>query len=130
MKIKGTIFFFSILLVIATLTGCSDKNLDLNDDVSSIEMYEYGEDILIDTIEDEEFIKKLVKKLDKATTESTANIDFELPDYELVFKNAEDEELFNIGYFKDVTDLGVKGRYWKENEDLMYKVDLEVPVDL
>ncbi|WP_343751524.1 hypothetical protein, partial [Lentibacillus halophilus] len=84
---------------------------------------------LVDTIEDEEFIDKLVKELNKATTESTANMDFESPDYELVFKSAKDKKILNIGYFKKVMYLGVKGRYWNEDEDLMYQVDLELPID-
>lgn len=33
-------------------------------------------------------------------------------------------------YFEEVKDLGVKGRYWDEDKDLMNKVNLELPIDL
>lgn len=57
-----------------------------------------------------------------AKTASTARIDFELPAYELAFKNKDDEEVFTIGYYIEVVNLGVAGRYWDVNEDLMYEV--------
>lgn len=122
------LIFLSVLLMVI-LTACSKGNLDLDEDISHIEVYKFNDDILIDTIEDPEFINKLIKELDKAQTESTANMDFESPDYVLIFKNKEDEEVFNINYFEEVLDLGVRGRYWDEEQDLMYKVDLVLPID-
>jgi len=84
---------FSILLLTIILSSCSNNNLDLDDDVTSIEVYSYDEDTLIDTIVDEDFIENLVKKLDKATTHTTANMDLDLPDYKLIFKSDEKKYL-------------------------------------
>jgi len=128
-RTKKLISLFFALLLIAILASCSNENIDLDEDVSSIEVYQFNEDTLVDTIEDEDFINKLVKKLNKSSTESTADIDFESPDYDLVFKSDEDKEVFNISYFKEVQNLGVTGRYWEKDGDLMYKVELELPTD-
>lgn len=115
---------FSILLLTIILSSCSNNNLDLDDDVTSIEVYSYDEDTLIDTIVDEDFIENLVKKLDKATTHTTANMDLDLPDYKLIFKSDE-KEVFEIGYYKKVMNLEVEGRYWKYDVG----VKLELPID-
>src|SRR5699024_1143720 len=114
-RTKKLISLFFALLLIAILASCSNENIDLDEDVSSIEVYQFNEDTLVDTIEDEDFINKLVKKLNKSSTESTADIDFESPDYDLVFKSDEDKEVFNISYFKEVQNLGVTGRYWEKD---------------
>lgn len=50
------------------------------------------------------------------------------PTYELTFKNKDDEEVFTIGYFIEVVNLSVAGRYWDGNEDVMYGVEMKLPV--
>lgn len=127
-RTKKLTFLFCTVLLTVILSSCSNNNLDLNEDVTSIEVYNYDEDTLVDTIEDEEFIDKLVKKLDKATTHTTANMDFESPDYKLIFKSGE-KEVFEIGYYKDVMNLEIEGRYWKGDEDAIYGVKLELPIN-
>src|SRR5690625_3219718 len=97
---------FSIFLFII-LSSCSNNNLDSDEDVTYIEVYNYDEDTLVDTIEDEELIDNLVEKLDKASTHTTAFMDFELPDYKLIFKNGE-KEVYEIGYYKEVKHLDRK----------------------
>lgn len=126
-KVKNMRLLFSIFLFIIS-SSCSNSNLNLDEDVTHIEVYNYDEDTLVDTIEDKEFIDKLVKKLDKATTHTTANMDLELPEYKMIFKNGE-KEVFAIGYYKEVMLLEIKGRYWKTDEDLIYGVELELPID-
>lgn len=93
-----------------------------------MEVYNYDGDTLVDTIEDEEFMDKLVKKLEKATTHTTVNMDLELPEYKLIFKSGE-KDVFEVGYYKEVMHLEIKGRYWKADEDLIYGVKLELPID-
>src|SRR5699024_8897728 len=99
-----------IALFLASLVSCSNENLGLSDDVSRIEIYVYNEVKVMDEIKDKEQIDKLVNALDIARTASIANLDFELPDYKLFFKNEAGEELFMIGYYKEVVNLGVEGR--------------------
>ena len=126
-KVKHMRLLFSIFLFII-LSSCSNNNLDSDEAVTYIEVYNYDEDTLVDTIEDEELIYNLVEKLDKASTHTTAFMDFELPDYKLIFKNGE-KEVYEIGYYIEVMHLGIKGRYWKADEDLIYGVKLELPTD-
>lgn len=88
------VFLFSVSLI-----GCHSNvlsnNLKLPEDLYILEVYEWNSDTLVTTINDNELIDKLVKKLNSAKIYSTANMDYPLPDYELVFKNNEEE-----GYFQ------------------------------
>ncbi|MYL54940.1 hypothetical protein GLW08_16520 [Pontibacillus yanchengensis] len=117
-----------LLLLPFILIGCQNNNLHLSKDVSNIEVYKWNSEELVVTIDDKEFIDELVKELDNAKTGSTANMDFESPDFELHFKN-ENETLLEIGYYKKVMNLDVEGRYWDYSEDTMYNVELQLPID-
>lgn len=122
---KNYLFLFLVLLV--SLIGCQSNNLNLPQNVSSIEVYEWDENTLFTTIEDSELIDDLVEELNRAKTASTADMDYPLPEYELIFKNGENEEVFRVGFYNEVVNLGVKGRYLDVNEDIMYQVDLKLP---
>ncbi|SFM07086.1 hypothetical protein SAMN04487943_107113 [Gracilibacillus orientalis] len=104
-------------MVSFVLLGCQNNNLNLNQDVTNIGVYERDSDEQIATIDDKEFIEELVNSLDNAKTGSTANMNFELPDYDLHFNNDE-ETLFKIGYYKKLVNLGVEGRYLDFREDI------------
>ncbi|GGD25268.1 hypothetical protein GCM10011389_36160 [Pontibacillus salipaludis] len=114
------------LLFSFVLLGCQNNNLNLNKEVFSIEVYEWNSEELVSTIGEKEFIDELVKNLDHAKTGSTANMNFESPDFELQFKNG-NETLLEIGYYKKVMNLDVEGRYWDYREDTMYNVKLQLP---
>ncbi|GGA90354.1 hypothetical protein [Ornithinibacillus halotolerans] len=118
---------FVILFLIISLVGCQNKNLDLTEEIMSIEVYVWKDNSFVTTIEDKEWIDELIEELNKAITHSTADMDYPSPDYKLIFKNAQDEDVFQIGYFIEVVKLGVKGRYVDVYEDVMYKVDLKLP---
>jgi len=123
---------FSALIMFVSLIGChSDylKNeLNLTEEITIIEIYIWDDDILVATIEDKELINKLIKKLNSARTYSTANMDYPLPDYKLVFKNNEQKDIFTIGYYNEIANLGVKGRYLDVRKDVMYEVELRLPI--
>lgn len=129
--VKKSLLFLVFLLSVS-LIGCQINNLtnDLNltVDISSIEIYEWDRDTAVKTIEDTELIAELVKELNNAKTYSTADMDYPLPDYELILKHVEDEAVFRIGYYNEVVHLGVKGRYLDVSEDIMYQVELQLPV--
>lgn len=126
----GKIKLISILLLFSfVLIGCQKSNLNLSDDVTSIEVYEWGSEELIATIDEKEFIEELVKKLDSARTASTASMDFESPDFDLHFNNNYGETLFKLGYYKKVMNLDVEGRYIDFSEDIVYNVELELPIE-
>ncbi|RPF50254.1 DUF5301 domain-containing protein [Aquisalibacillus elongatus] len=117
---------FVLLLFSFILIGCQNNNLNLSDDVTSIEVYEWESQDLVATIEDKEFIEELVNELDRARTASTASMDFDSPDYEVHF-NHNEETLFKMGYYKKVMNLEVEGRYWDFGEDRLYNVELQLP---
>lgn len=121
-KLAYVFLLFSFVLI-----GCQNSNLNLSDDVTSIEVYEWGSDELVATIDEKEFIEELVIELDSARTASTASMDFESPDYELHFNN-DGETLFKMGYYKKVMNLDVEGRYIDFSEDIMYNVELQLPL--
>ena len=78
--------------------------------------------MLITTIDDGAVIDKLTKKLNRANTSSTANMDYPLPDNRLLFFSNENKSIFEIGYYHDIVNLGVRGRYLDVESDTMYKV--------
>ncbi|GAA0344405.1 hypothetical protein GCM10008967_38500 [Bacillus carboniphilus] len=129
-KLLPVILFLSLIVM-----GCQNnsqelqnKNLDLNDEVTSIEVYEWNGEELITTIDDKELIEGLINELDNAKTHSTAHIDWALPDYELHFKH-NNEVIYEIGYCKDIQRFGdgAVGRYWEF--DQLYEVNTKLPVE-
>ncbi len=119
-------FVFIFLFLLLPLAGCLNNNLDLSQEVTSIEVYKWDSEELWSVIEDQGIIDKLVRELDSANTHSTENIDFPMPDYNLLFKNKE-TVLYEIGYYSEVVDLGIEGQYWEF--DRIFGVKLELPID-
>lgn len=123
LKIK----FASVLLLISlVLIGCQNNGLILSNEVSSIEVYEWSGKDLVATIDNEELIEELVKELNSAKAYSTADMDFAMPDYKLLFISKE-EVIYEIGYYKEVMKLGIEGQYWEF--DQIYGVKLKLPLD-
>jgi hypothetical protein len=117
----------SVLLLLSfVLIGCQNNNFNLKQNVTNIEVYDWDTKELITTTSDKEFIEELVNKLNNANTGSTANMDFRSPDYKLLFKNDE-ETVYEIGYYNQVMNLSVNGRYLDFSEDVMYGVELPLP---
>ncbi len=134
-KIRGDVWMFMrkitpLLLLAIVLAGCQDNNLNMKEDVTSIEVYACckKDGDLIKEITDKALIDDLVKDLKKADTGTTANLDFLPPEYELYFKT-DDEVVYEMGYFTEVKDLDLDGRYWDFNNDRMYSVDHELPIE-
>lgn len=124
---KRAIPLFFVLLI--TLVGCRENNLDIKGEVNSIEVYTCcGDGQYITEITDQSFIDDLVKGLEHADTGTTANLSFLPPEYKLYFK-AEDETVHEMGYFAEMADLNLEGRYWDFSNKRMYGIDNELPVD-
>jgi|SRR5690625_863750 len=118
------LFVSMILFLAITMIGCQKNNLDFSNDVSKIEVFEWESDTMMTTIDDNEVIDELVKKLNRANTSTTANMDYPLPDLRLIFFNNENEPVFEIGYYHEMMNLGVKGRYLDVEKDTMYQVEI------
>lgn len=120
---------FVILLFAFFLMGCQNQNLNLRDEVTSIQVYEWDGDEVIETIDDKDFIEELVKDLKNAKTHSTASIDWALPEYKLFFLSG-NEVLYEIGYCEEIQNFGdgAVGRYWEF--DQLYEVSTELPIQL
>lgn len=119
--------YLIILLSIFMVVGCQNKNLNLNKNVTEIEVVNWETEEHVASIKDEQFIQEIVEGLDNAKTYSTANMNFSMPDYKLFFKNDE-EVIYEIGYFKKAVKLGIEGRYWEF--DKIYGVKQELPVSI
>lgn len=117
-----------ILLLAFFLSGCQANNVTPFTDATSIEVYDWNNEELIATIEDQDFIKDLEEALDQAETYGTDAIDWAGPDYRLVFKN-ENKVLHEIGYCKELQNFGggVEGRYWESEK--LYEVEIELPIE-
>lgn len=124
-------FLYLLFLLTISVIGCQkinhlDNNLNLTEDVSSIEVYEWDSNHLHTIIMDTELITELVNKLNRASTYSTADMDYPLPDYKLIFKDKGDKELLSIGYYNEVVNLGLKGRYLDVSKDIIYRIELQL----
>lgn len=116
--LRMTIYTAFLLLI---LTGCQ-KETSL-----SIEVFEFQTDEYIETIKDEDVIKDLIGKLEKAEIVRTEMMDFVLPEYKLIFKN-NDKILYELGYYQESLKFGdVEGHYWSQSEDKFYGV--KVPLN-
>lgn len=115
-----------MLLTIIVIVGCQKSNVAMEENINKIEVLDWHNDEYIATITDENFIKDLQEQFASAKTSSTAAVDFVSPDYKLLFKR--DEEItLEIGYYHQIMNLGVEGRYWDFKKDRMYGVSLELP---
>jgi hypothetical protein len=121
-KLVSILLLFSLVLI-----GCQDNNLNLSKRVTEIEVKTWQTEEFVTSIKDEEFIKELIDKLNKAKTVTTANADMEMPDFKLYFKH-NDEIIYEIGYYKKaVGNNGILGQYWDSKKT--YDVILELPIE-
>ncbi|MYL52678.1 hypothetical protein GLW08_04930 [Pontibacillus yanchengensis] len=105
------------------IIGCQSSNLKSAEEVTNIEVIEWDGQKRIASIDDKQFIQKIVKALDHAQKESTANMDFKQPDYKLHF-NHKEKALFTMGYYKEVIVLNNKVRYFDYQEGELYNVEI------
>lgn len=124
--LKANLYLLLLLSIFITV-GCQNTNLNLNKNVTEIQVVDWETEEPVAKIKDGQFIQEIVEELDNAKTYSTATMDFVMPDYKLVFKNDE-EVLYEIGYYKKVMRLGIEGRYWEF--DKIYGVTQELPVSI
>lgn len=107
---------FCTTLILLILIGCQ-KETSL-----TIEVIDFQTEEHIETIKDEKFIRDLVDKLEKAKTVNTEMMDFVLPEYKIIIKDA-GEVLYEFGYYQDSLKFGeVEGHYWSQSEDKFYGV--------
>jgi hypothetical protein len=129
---RGNVSLLKIRVISACLVsallliGCQNSNLNLSNDVTSIQVYGWDSEDLIATIDDKEIIEDVVNELDKARTHSTESIDWGLPDYKLLLKH-DSEVLYEIGYCENIQNFGngATGRYWEF--DKLYEVSTKLP---
>src|SRR5699024_4599494 len=117
-----------IVIVVALsllLLSCFQKDVTYESSITSIEVYDWVETKLIQTIEDEGMIKQLQQSLEDVSTYSTANLDYPLPPYKLVFKDDE-ERVFFIGYYDEVVNLNGKGQFLDVQNDLLYGLEFSI----
>ncbi|SDI28049.1 hypothetical protein SAMN04487975_11433 [Planococcus glaciei] len=83
---------------------------------------------MVSKIEDKKFIKKLIGELNEAETAYTGTMDFEDPDYRLRFQQDE-KTVFQLGYFKEMMELGVNGHYLDYENEYLYEGELKLRVE-
>ncbi|MBA2173768.1 hypothetical protein H0266_02540 [Halobacillus locisalis] len=113
-----------MLWITVTVSGCGEKKpFDIELPPSQVNIYKWESEEHIGTISDQGKIDTLVNDLHKSRSSSTANMDFALPDYLLVFLHGE-RTVLQVGYYTEIQDLGVEGRYWWK--DRMYNLKTEL----
>lgn len=130
--------FVVILLAAYFLSACqtqgaqtqevSKEDPPFSDSITSIEIYGFQNGELVSKIEDKKFIKKLIGELNEAETAYTGTMDFEDPDYRLRFQQDE-KTVFQLGYFKEMMELGVNGHYLDYENEYLYEGELKLRVE-
>lgn len=130
--------FVVILLAAYFLSACqtqdaqtqevSEEDPPFSDSITSIEIYGFQNGELVSKIEDKEFIKKLIGELNEAKAAYTGTMDFEDPDYRLRFQQDE-KTVFQLGYFKEMMELGVNGHYLDYENEYLYEGELKLRVE-
>ncbi|WP_407272873.1 hypothetical protein [Radiobacillus sp. PE A8.2] len=128
---KKTVLITMLVLIIAAFIMLAifppNSNLEFNERVTSIEVYNHQADELIDTITDTTFIKELMKELDNSRTGLVSSHDAGSPSYNLVFKSNQKKAL-ELGYYLDAIYAdGISGRY--VGSDVIYGVTLQLPLE-
>lgn len=126
-----------LLFFIALLVGCQSvndgpvqKNNDftIDKDITEIEIVDWQTEEHISKITDTDFIQKLINELTNADYHSTAFINLVKPDFKVIFIS-EAESVYELGYYREIMNLDIAGRYWDFQKDGLYGVTLKLPVN-
>ncbi|MFZ3590109.1 hypothetical protein ACOI1C_12710 [Bacillus sp. DJP31] len=114
-KLILLLFLFSIVLI-----GCQSNSLNLNEDVTKVEVYNWEDKKQIKSFEDTSLINSLVTKLNKAHGEKMSDTsDIAAPTYKIIFKNKE-ETMMRLGLSQSESEA-----YFTElDSEIMYIIDL------
>jgi len=118
-----------LLICLLFLVSCQSYNniFDVSA-ITSIKVEEWDSGEEITTITDESFIQNLVQDLEKAKSNTTANMDLPHPDYRLIFFN-NDKIVQELSYYINEQDFGVKGHYHNPEKDEHYDLKTKLPID-
>jgi len=121
--VKIRIVYVALLFFI--LIGCQNKSLNLDEDVTKINVYNWESEELIKSFEDTAFIELLVNKLNNAKAEKISDTsDIAAPPYKITFKN-KTEILMELGLFQTENEA----RFIDIDNEIMYTVDITIPLD-
>ncbi|WP_208559704.1 hypothetical protein [Marinilactibacillus kalidii] len=121
--------FRCLLLVMGIfLTACQQNDFFVEEtSIVKIDILDQKTDRKMATVTDDSFIQSLIKELGTAQTSDTANMDIMSPDYQLVFIDNEGTVVKEIGYYIEVKNFGVSGRYQVDGEHIA--VTTELPIE-
>ena len=115
----------SVALIFFILLGCQNKSLNLDEDVTKVDVYNWESEELIKSFEDTAFIESLVNKLNNAKGEKISDTsDIAAPPYKITFKN-KTGILMELGLFQTESEA----RFMDIDNEIMYTVDTTIPID-
>ncbi len=114
-----------VALIFFILLGCQNKSLNLDEDVTKVDVYNWKSEELIKSFEDTAFIESLVNKLNNAKGEKISDTsDIAAPTYKITFKN-KTEILMELGLFQTESEA----RFMDIDNEIMYTVDTTSPIE-
>lgn len=115
----------SVALIFCILLGCQNKSLNLDEDVTRVDVHNWESEELIKSFEDTAFIESLVNKLNNAKGAAISDTsDIAAPPYKITFKN-KTEILIELGLFQTENE----SRFMDIDNEIMYTVDTTIPID-
>lgn len=118
-----------LLLCILLLGACQNNNLFDNHTITSMKIEDWDSEEDVTTITDEDLIQDLVKGLNSAQTNTTADMDLPNPDYRLLFLDR-DKVTQELGYYIEKQNFGVMGRYTNFSENQHYALTTKLPIEM
>ncbi|MDX5474018.1 MAG: hypothetical protein LPK00_00655 [Bacillaceae bacterium] len=123
---------FLLLLFLALLAACQQPvgliSSESETEVTLIEVVTWDSLENVGYLDDLALIRKLVRELDQAETMSIANRNIAAPEYKLKFFKRE-TKLYELGYYLEVIDIGLSGRFLDESSEGLLGVKIRLPFE-
>ncbi|WP_100333847.1 hypothetical protein [Bacillus alkalisoli] len=116
-----------LLLFFVPLVACQQQVclMSPETDVTLIEIVKWDTMEHVAYLDDLALIRKLIRELDSAETLSIATRNIAAPEYKLLFFQQE-TKLYELGYYLEVMNIGLSGRYLDYNSEGLYGVTIRL----
>ena len=127
---RSWLMYVLLLLVFVPLAACQQPVglISSETEVTLIEVVNWDTLEHVGYMDDLALIRKLVRELDQAETISIANRNIDAPEYKLIFFEQE-KKLYELGYYLEVMDIGVSGRFLDEKSEGLLGVKIRLPYE-
>ena len=121
-----------MLLFFIPLVACQQpvSLISPETEVTFIEIVKWDTLEHVGYFDDLALIRKLVRELDRAETMSISNRNIAVPEYKLLFFEKEKgTKIYELGYYLEVMNIGLSGRFLDEKSEGILGVKIRLPIE-